>query len=163
MMKQMTLTRATRSDAPDVIDRFRGKYNFLSNFYVVPRLVRVGAVLYPSVEHAYQAYKAKNQVDHDMIRFADTPSQAKKFGRQIPIRPDWDDCKIWVMLTCLIEKFRHLDLRQELLATGDAYLIEGNHWGDRYWGVCADEGQNWLGQLLMHVRWLAREGYYDTH
>jgi ribA/ribD-fused uncharacterized protein len=68
------------------------------------------------------------------------------------MRDDWNDIKIDVMRDLLQEKFSDDDLRELLLATGDAELIEGNTWNDYFWGVCLGEGQNWLGKLLMEVR-----------
>jgi len=61
------------------------------------------------------------------------------------------------MLDMLRQKFtRQTELGQLLMATGDAELIEGNTWNDRFWGaVLKDEhwiGQNHLGRLLMQVR-----------
>jgi len=28
----------------------------------------------------------------------------------------------------------------------------GNHWGDRYWGVCDGKGENNLGKIQMGIR-----------
>ena len=51
------------------------------------------------------------------------------------------------------QKFtKHKDLKEKLLATGDAYLEETNHWHDTFWGVCKGKGQNHLGKILMEVR-----------
>lgn len=52
----------------------------------------------------------------------------------------------------LRQKFSKTPLRRLLLATGEAELIEGNTWGDTYWGVCHGVGQNHLGCLLMKIR-----------
>ena len=52
----------------------------------------------------------------------------------------------------LRQKFTDSDLKEKLLATGDAELIEGNHWGDVIWGVCNGIGENNLGKLLMNIR-----------
>ena len=43
-------------------------------------------------------------------------------------------------------------LTDALLATGDEKLVEGNTWGDRYWGVCDGNGLNKLGGILERVR-----------
>ena len=56
------------------------------------------------------------------------------------------------MLELLHLKFRHPVLKDQLLATGDVELIEGNDWGDEFWGVCCGKGSNNLGKLLMLVR-----------
>ena len=55
-------------------------------------------------------------------------------------------------LICRAKFFQNEDLGQKLMNTGDAVLIEGNYWGDRYWGVCNGEGQNKLGKILMKIR-----------
>lgn len=141
---------------PTIIDDFRGQHNFLSNFF--PITIIVGGETYPSVEHAYQAHKAVRDGDHRAIRNALHPAIAKKMGKKIKIRPDWEEVKVRVMLDCLHAKFNDPELRRKLMSTEDDWLIEGNWWGDRFWGVCGGEGQNWLGELLMHVRWEIREG-----
>ena len=57
------------------------------------------------------------------------------------------------MLNVVRAKFdQHPDLAQKLLETGDEELVEGNTWGDRYWGVCGGKGKNMLGKILMRVR-----------
>lgn len=86
------------------------------------------------------------------IANASTPGLAKKMGRSVSLRPDWEDIKDDVMLEGLYRKFADDELAEWLLDTGDEELIEGNWWGDRYWGVCNGVGQNKLGKLLMKVR-----------
>lgn len=69
------------------------------------------------------------------------------------LRPDWEEAKVGIMEELVRLKFTaHADLRARLLATGDAELIEGNNWNDRFWGVCRGQGQNQLGLILMKVR-----------
>lgn len=137
------------------IESFSGKYRFLSNFYSVN--VVFDGIEYPSTENAYQA--AKTLDVYTRSRFvAMTAGQAKKFGRQIRIRPDWEIVKVGIMLELLREKFKRGAIRDRLLATGDAELIEGNTWGDRFWGVCNGVGENMLGKLLMQVREELRSG-----
>ena len=133
-----------------MINRFDGKYFFLSNFSPSP--FRVDYVLFPTMEHYFQANKADNQNDYLHIAYAPTPGEAKRLGRKIQLRPDWEKIKDEVMLTGLRKKFADPELRSLLLATGDEELIEGNYWGDTYWGVCNGVGQNKLGKLLMQVR-----------
>ena len=68
------------------------------------------------------------------------------------IRKDWDDVKLDVMLWGIREKFKNEDLRQLLMETGEEELVEGNWWGDKFWGVSNGEGENHLGKILMRVR-----------
>lgn len=133
-----------------MIDRFDGEYFFLSNFSASP--FRINYVLFPTMEHYFQANKADNQNDYLHIAHALAPGEAKRLGRKIQLRPDWEKIKDNVMLTGLRKKFADPELRSLLLATGDEELVEGNYWGDTYWGVCNGVGQNKLGKLLMQVR-----------
>ena len=134
------------------ITEFRGAYRFLSNFWFCA--IDMDGSTYPSVEHAYQAAKTFDFQQRGHIRRSSTPGGAKALGRKITLRLDWDAIKIETMRALVRQKFSaHTDLRAKLLATGDAELIEGNHWGDTFWGQCPiGNGQNWLGKILMEVR-----------
>lgn len=135
----------------NIINSFSGKYRFLSNFY--PSEVYYENHKYKTIEHAFQAAKATNSEDRRRIANADTPGDAKRLGRNISLRDDWEKVKIEVMRELLEQKFTLIPkLRNKLLETGESTLIEGNTWGDKFWGVCDGEGQNWLGKLLMEVR-----------
>lgn len=138
------------------IDKFDGEFAFLSNFYESP--VSDGFTTFPTVEHYFQAAKAVWVKDYDDIQHAKTPGEAKRLGRKIAIRGDWESIKLDVMETALRKKFAIPELREKLLATGDAHLEEGNWWHDNFWGVCHCEkcqdnmGWNHLGKLLMKIR-----------
>lgn len=132
------------------IDKFDGEYAFLSNFY--PARINMDGMSFQSSEAAFQAQKCLNTMDK--FQFCELgPREAKKLGRKVQLRPDWEQIKDDVMAKILNLKFRqHPNLGNLLIATGDAELVEGNHWHDTYWGVCEGEGQNKLGKLLMQVR-----------
>lgn len=132
------------------IDSFTGQYRFLSNFY--PSEVELVGVMYPTVEHAYQASKTLIPTEREIIRAAKTPGQAKALGRRVSIVPEWNQIRIGIMRDLLSKKFANKVLRAEIVETGDAQLVEGNYWNDTFWGVCRGKGQNWLGKLLMEVR-----------
>jgi len=127
-----------------MISGFRGKYRFLSNFY------DWGGCC--TAEHHYQAAKATNERDADWVRNAKTPAEAKKRGRQIPVRSDWDEVKLQVMEDVVREKFQDKILQGLLLETGDQELVEDNWWGDTFWGTCKGTGENHLGKILMKIR-----------
>lgn len=133
-----------------VINKFEGNYSFLSNFYPSPILV--DDKWYATVEHAYQAAKTTNPYEKERVRKMESPGKAKRAGRHVMLRPEWEEIKIRVMKELLQMKFQDLMLRPLLLNTGDAELIEGNTWGDRFWGMCEGRGYNYLGILLMQVR-----------
>jgi ribA/ribD-fused uncharacterized protein len=139
------------------IDDFRGQYHFLANFAPAP--VLLDGVSYPTVEHAYQAAKTLEPEGRQQIRAASTPGLAKKMGRRLTPRPDWDEVKVAVMRDLVRQKFNGRPaLKKLLLATGEAELVEGNTWHDNFWGDCRcprcaeSTGLNWLGRLLMEVR-----------
>jgi len=136
-------------DETKAIDSFDGKYAFLSNFY--PCEVRYEGEYFPSVEHAYQAAKAP-QAERGRFKAGVTPGQAKKLGK-IFKPEDWHNRKVAIMSSLLQQKFHQRNALAELLVeTGDAELIEGNTWGDTFWGVCNGVGSNMLGQMLMRER-----------
>lgn len=133
------------------IDSFTGEYRFLSNFH--PSRVFYNGQVFPTVEHAYQAAKAVNH--DDFLLFTDpilTAGQAKRLGRKIQLKPDWELIKISVMSDLIKQKFNNIILRKYLNETKGRELIEGNTWGDTFWGVCQGKGSNMLGKILMFER-----------
>lgn len=142
----------------DAILSFDGEYRFLSNFY--PSLLKSGnppirgvPVYWDTVEHAYQASKTDDQDWRERIHRAPSPGQAKKIGRLVPLRDGWEDQKYAYMNGFVWAKFAcNEELKQLLIATEDRFLVEGNTWGDTYWGVCNGRGINMLGHILMQVR-----------
>lgn len=134
-----------------MIDSFRGQYRFLSSFW--PCRVALNGEVYYSIEHAYQAAKTMNSDERAAIRKCEKPGAAKKLGRHVTLRSDWGQVKLKIMYELLKQKFRiGTELAKQLMATGTEDLIEGNTWGDTFWGVCGGEGQNNLGRLLILVR-----------
>lgn len=134
-----------------MITSFRGDYGFLSNFHLC--VVEHNGIEYISAEHAYQASKSLSDVDKYIIWSQETPGKAKQQGKRITLREDWDSIKQTQMKEILIAKFYNYELRQKLLATDGLVLVEGNTWGDTYWGQSPiGTGENMLGKLLMEVR-----------
>ena len=139
----------------DVINSFTGKYRFLSNFW--PCDVEMDGFKYKSVEAAYQASKT----DIPALRTPFTnlsPSGAKQLGKKLKLRPNWNQVKLVVMHKLLIQKFwpptqvDRTELGTLLAETYPKELIEGNYWGDTFWGVSSGVGENHLGKLLMALR-----------
>lgn len=133
------------------IKRFEGKFRFFSNFWLIP--ITYENVTYPSVEHAYQASKTLNPLIREKISHILNPGKAKKFGKNIILRKDWDNnLKLRIMKDLIQIKFRDSNLRKQLLDTGNVEIIEGNDWNDFFWGVCDGRGENHLGKILMQIR-----------
>lgn len=135
-----------------MITSFQGEYRFLSNFWECD--VPCYDMTYPSAEHAYQAHKTDDMNIRHLICGLTTPGQAKRAGQNVPLRHNWQAIQLSVMSTIVELKFRHNpDLMKLLDATGNQQLIEGNTWGDTFWGQCPlGVGHNILGQILMNVR-----------
>lgn len=130
---------------------FIGKHYFLSNFH--PCRLRYKGRSYPSVEHAFQAQKAMSESEQSRIANAKTPGDAKRLGRAVKCRSDWDQVKLQVMLDLVRIKFARPDLARLLIKTHGHDLVEANTWHDRFWGTTMTGiGQNHLGKILMQVR-----------
>lgn len=132
------------------ISKFKGEYEFLSNMY--PTLFYIDEQIYPSAEHAFQAMKCLNRDDQIAMSLCRSSEEAKKAGRLVHLRPDWEEVKVDMMYKVLRAKFQDPELAQKLRDTGDEELIEGNTWKDTFWGVYNGVGQNMLGKLLMELR-----------
>jgi ribA/ribD-fused uncharacterized protein len=158
-----------------IIDSYRGPYKFLSNFYwpsqvlldFQPIAIRreleqpsLWLHAFRTLEHGFQAAKFVDFDCRQQVRNIFRPGDAKRYATEHKHlwRPDWHNIKIYVMLQLLLQKFSVPELRDRLLATGDAVLVEGNTWDDKFWGMCDGEGYNWLGQLQMLIREYLRTG-----
>lgn len=133
-----------------VIDSFRGKYFFLSNFFEAP--IEYEGLTYRNNEAAFQAAKV---IDKKLREEFSTlnPSEAKRKGRRVSLRPDWEQVKNRVMYEVCLAKFtQNPELKTKLLETGDIKLEEGNTWGDKTWGTVNGKGENRLGKILMKIR-----------
>lgn len=155
-MDQKT-SRAQRTHL-DVVEAFSGEFEFLSNFHVAPFSWQ-GRVA-QSAEHHYNAAKTADSAEKSRVYEQATPGRAKREGQKVTLIPGWDDhLKTDCMASIIEAKFAPgTSLAQRLLHTGEALLIEGNVWHDRYWGQCTCEkhyhwpGGNMLGRLLMARR-----------
>lgn len=141
----------------NIIPFFIGNYGFLSNFY--SSQVTISNVWYPTVEHAYQAAKTLDLNWRYKIENCQSPGLAKRIGKLVPVRENWDEIKLTIMNYLLIQKFSYYkELENWLIGTFNKTLVEGNYWGDKFWGCAWNkekevlEGENNLGKLLMKIR-----------
>ena len=148
-----------------MILRFTGKYFFLSNMYSCT--IKLSNVTFPSAEHAFQAFKCVNTEDFNKILNCKSSKLARKLGRQVRLRSDWEQVKDQIMFEVVKAKFmQNLDLANKLINTYPKILVEGNTWKDTYWGVDLFRhneeykygycGRNKLGEILMQIRGLLR-------
>lgn len=144
-----------------MISEFDREWAFLSNFYESE--IEYEGIWYPTNEHFFQAMKTHDVFERKAIAQAGTPGRAKRMGRNVRLRSDWEKVKVDVMREGLYRKFADEQLADWLLETGDQELIEGNTWHDNTWGNCTCDkcknipGKNMLGKLLMEVRSAIKE------
>lgn len=151
-----------------IIGLFAHRRRWLSNFYntkvhYMGRFTEA-QVPYASVEHAYQAQKATNRHDHHYIASASGAGEARRRGREITPRGDFDEFKEFLMLRLLYAKFiANPTIRKQLIATFPHELIHGNMHSDEFWGINrrTGAGENKLGKLLMLLRDMFRAGTQD--
>jgi hypothetical protein len=148
-----------------LIDSFTRKYAFLSNFAKCPHPIVIGSKQSLTAEALFQANKTLNAELQDKI-LASSAATAKKLGGKVELRPEWDEIRLRVMEIVIAAKFPDSmaaplwSLSQKLMMTGSAILVEGNDWGDIFWGAVRPPdaqngpwmGQNNLGLLLMRRR-----------
>lgn len=129
---------------------FSGRHRFLSNFF--PAKTSFEGQIYPTSEHAYQASKTLDPSLRESL-LPLSPSQAKRTARKFQRPLNHDANRIAIMEQILYSKFTlNPTLRQLLIATNPQLLVEGNTWGDTFWGICNGRGRNNLGILLMRLR-----------
>lgn len=127
---------------PQVISEFRGRYKYLSNFYIEP-----------DGTHVEGEYQSRKTIPPTLDLMYMSPRDAKRQGKRIRPRQDWDHIKLRVMYELVLKKFHdHPLLKIQLLGTGTAYLEESNTWGDQYWGTVNGIGHNYLGRILIKIR-----------
>lgn len=133
-----------------MITSFSGKYDFLSNFFYSP--IKYNGEEWPTAEHLFQGLKTTDPEEREKVRNCKTPGAAKRLGRKVTLRPNWNAERVQVMETVLRWKFENFALRLMLIDTYPEELVEGNTWNDTFWGVCRGRGENNLGKLLMKLR-----------
>lgn len=136
----------------DIIGPFVGQFFVYSNFYMHP--VTFGGLTYKSNEHAFQAAKTLHVGQREQIAYLPYPGDAKKYGRRLSLREDWEDVKFTVMEMLIRQKFsdKSYSVMKQLVDTGDRHMEEINTWSDRVWGTVNGKGENNLGKTLMKIR-----------
>lgn len=133
-----------------MINRFINEYAFLGNFF--PSTLSYNNMLWPTVEHAYQASKTNDIKQRLLINKCKSPYDAKKLGQCIILIDNWQINKIRIMQEIIHEKFKNPILQTLLLQTNDEELINVNFYNDIFWGIYNNLGENHLGKILMNER-----------
>ncbi|OMJ88990.1 hypothetical protein SteCoe_8904 [Stentor coeruleus] len=131
-------------------DRVKEEHIFLNNFAFSPFVI--DNLEYKTVEHFYQANKFKDSQFED-VRIAETPDEAKRLAHSFGVNEEeWDKRKDEVMMRALKAKFdQHLELKEQLLNTGNLKLVEDSQ-RDLYWGGAMEGSKNRLGEMLEELR-----------
>lgn len=115
--------------------------------------------IFATSEHAYQAGKARKPAVRKWLMQAPSPSLLAMAAHGLyywDVTPGWSTTKFDRMRSVLRAKFtQHADLRELLLSTGDARLVESatvDNDVNRLWGEVNGTGRNMLGVLLMEIR-----------
>lgn len=128
---------------------FRNEYWFLSNMY--PCKIRVNGLEFKCAEACFQSFKTTDTELRAKFQHLNG-FEAKKLGKKIKLRPDWNDIRLEVMYRVVFAKFRqHPELKTKLLNISEM-IIEDNTWHDTFWGKCNGVGKNKLGIILMTIR-----------
>jgi hypothetical protein len=144
----------------DAIKFKKNYFDEFSNFEILKNPISDEKGLkYDSVENYYQSRKSRDEDTWKLFSLLDgkgiSPFQAKKIGRTITMREDWDIVKYDFMREGLRQKFlKNPELKEKLLSTDDKQIIEWTYWGDMTWGMSdkLGAGANALGKLLMELR-----------
>jgi predicted NAD-dependent protein-ADP-ribosyltransferase YbiA (DUF1768 family) len=127
---------------------FRGEYWFLSNMFPCSVVSKALGVTFKCSESAFMAMKS----DPPALHFAELDGfTAKKAGRKLKLRANWNSIRVSVMRKVLAAKFSDPCLLA-MLKDVEGEIVEDNHWNDTFWGKCNGVGLNWLGRLLMEIR-----------
>ena len=77
---------------------------------------------------------------------------AKKLGRKVKLRPDWNKIRLSVMKRVVKMKFTQNPELMEKLRKINGPIVEENTWNDTFWGICNGYGANNLGKILEAIR-----------
>lgn len=129
---------------------FRNEYWYLSNMY--PCEIRVNGLTFTCAEACFQSFKTTNLNERKKFQGLNG-FEAKKLGKKLKLRSDWNDIRIEVMARVVNAKFKqNPELKHKLLNTGNLTIIENNTWNDTFWGKCNNKGLNNLGKIIMRLR-----------
>jgi ribA/ribD-fused uncharacterized protein len=131
--------------------------NWFSNMIEFEDPLVYEGIFYVTPEHFYQAMKSKSKLYRERVAACKTGMLAKRLGRKVNIREDWEDVKLMVMERAQRHRFQIGTKWRERLVETDGEIVEWNYWHDRIWGKCTCEkckgnGRNLLGEMLMKIR-----------
>ena len=131
-------------------------HRWLSAMTVDP-VTDTNGVVWPSVEHYFQAAKPAGAAERAWIMASPTPFEAKKRAWRMTPRADWREISVDIMRQAIQLRYAPgREVSEKLLETADRELIHETPWGrngDTFWGAGRDgSGRNMFGHLLMERR-----------
>lgn len=132
------------------IKGFCGEYSFLSNMY--PCKIVYKGISYKCSESAYQSTKCKREEDKKTLSLMNGYGAKKAIKNMQKLEDYIPEEKIKNMKEILLLKFSVPTFRKKLLQSGNKYIEETNYWGDTFWGISENKGDNNLGIILMEIR-----------
>lgn len=139
---------------------FRNNYAFLSNMF--PCELKINGLTFSCAEAAFQSFKTTDLEIRKTFQNIDG-YEAKKLGRTIDLRDDWNEIRLEVMDAVLRVKFKqHPNLFKQLKEI-DEPIVEDNNWNDTFWGRCNNKGSNNLGMLLERIKYMPSPKIHTIH
>lgn len=110
-------------------------------------------------EHFYQAHKTPFKEEQKKVLTAPTPGKAKRLGRSVTLRSDWETIKFDIMIAAqLLKCIYEPDYHYLIMNTPNHEFVEYNNHHDNIWGTCLCEKcktlpkQNLLQQVLINIK-----------
>ena len=142
----------TADDFPDVINQFKGEYDFLSTRFSC-HFVWQG-LQYGNAEAAFQASKCEEKSERKVFTNC-SADKAVLRGKELVPYSGWEEARLDIMKSILRAKFeQNPSLMKKLTDTGSHILINGNNKQETYWGInlYTWQGENHLGRIIMEIR-----------
>lgn len=129
--------------------KFKNEFYFLSNMY--PCELHINGLTFTCAEAAFQSFKVLDKEARKQFQGI-SGFEAKKLGKQVSLRTDWNNIRLDVMLAVLKVKFKQHPELATLLKMINVPIVEDNTWNDTFWGRCNGRGNNYLGKLLEQIK-----------
>lgn len=117
--------------------------------------IELDGLVWPTVEHYYQAMKFQNLDYKEKIRLSNTPNQAHKLGNAWFKKKvsNWKNIERTVMNRGMYIKAKtYLAVQNKLIESGTKQIAESSQY-DYFWGIGRDKrGDNHFGKILQNIR-----------
>ena len=129
-------------------------------------ILTIKVVIMRPIEHAFNSQKNMDSDYQDLFTvgtetyLGEDPAVAKKTGKNTNLKKmkkklieNWDTEQIGIMKDIIrIFLESNIEVKEKLVNTGDAQLINSGPGVDSFWGLNKGEGENHHGKILMELR-----------